>query len=164
MKRIRSRLVLAAALLLWPVVGFAGDAITGSARVIDGDTLKIGTTTIRLFGIDAPEGKQSCKRDGIDWLCGQEAAKALREHVAGRDLSCEARDRDRYKRVVAVCSIEGEDVNRWLVVEGWALAYRQYSKAYVIDEETARDARRGLWAGEFKKPWEWRLQKKRPLP
>lgn len=133
-------------------------------RVIDGDTMDVDGVRVRLHGIDAPEGKQSCQREGVAWLCGQEAAKALREHVRGKELACETKDRDRYGRAVAVCrTVELSDfigklpINDWMVRQGWALDYRQYSKgAYADAEREAREGKRGLWAGTFTPPWEWR--------
>ena len=133
------------------------ESITGSPRIIDGDTLAIDGTRIRLHGIDTPEAKQTCQRDEIDWLCGQEASKALREYVGKADLTCERLDTDRYGRMVAKCyRPDGTDIGEWMVRNGWALAYQQYSKDYVDEEAEAKAAERGLWAGEFVEPWEWR--------
>ena len=133
------------------------ESVSGSPRVIDGDTLEIDGTRIRLHGIDAPETQQTCQRDEIDWLCGQEASKALREYVGGADLRCERLDTDRYGRMVAKCyRPEGGDIGGWMVSNGWALAYRQYSKDYVDEESAAEVTERGLWAGKFVEPWVWR--------
>ncbi len=129
-------------------------------RVIDGDTLDVHGVKTRLWGIDAPEGKQSCQRDGVAWLCGQEAARALRDLVEGKAVACRTVDRDRYKRSVAMCTADGVEVNAWLVREGWALDYRRYSKGeYASAEKEAREAKRGLWAGTFMAPWEWRRKR-----
>ncbi|MCT8970886.1 thermonuclease family protein [Microbaculum marinisediminis] len=135
----------------------ATEAITGRASVIDGDTIEIHGKRIRLWGIDAPEGRQPCTRDGKAWRCGAEAANALDRHLDGATVACTVRDIDRYRRVVATCEARGRDVGDWLVSEGWALDYRQYSKgAYAAAEATAKDAGRGVWGGEFEPPWEWR--------
>lgn len=132
----------------------------GPAVVTDGDTLRIGNVRIRLFGIDAPEGKQTCERDGLPWLCGQEAGKALRELVAGLAVSCVEHDRDRYKRSVSVCALpDGTDLGAFMVSSGFAVAYREYSTRYVEAENQAREAKRGLWAGEFQLPGEWRRKR-----
>lgn len=131
--------------------------ITGTARVIDGDTIDVGGQRIRLHGIDAPEGKQTCARDGKPWNCGQEATWALAYKLAEHWVTCEQRDIDRYKRSVAVCRIGGSvDINEYMVRQGWALAYRQYSKDYVPAEAEAARERLGIWQGKFEKPWDWR--------
>jgi endonuclease YncB( thermonuclease family) len=144
--------------LSWPAeAAQKNNSIAGVPTVTDGDTLRIGDTRIRLFGIDAPEGKQTCERDGMPWLCGQEAGKALRELVAGVTVSCAEHDRDRYKRSVSVCTLaDGTDLGGFMVSNGYAVAYRQYSTRYVEAENHAREAKRGLWSGTFQRPWEWR--------
>ena len=151
---------LLAALLLITLPALAAtdvERISGSPRIVDGDTLVIDGTRIRLHGIDTPEAKQTCQRDGIDWLCGQEASKALRDYVGGAELRCERIDTDRYGRMVAKCFMpDGTDIGEWMISNGWALAYRRYSKDYVDEETVAKAGRRGLWAGEFIEPWEWR--------
>lgn len=130
--------------------------VQGAARVHDGDTLTIAGRRIRLHGVDAPELDQSCLRDGVAWACGREAAFALAQRVAGRLVSCRGVTTDRFGRLVALCTVDGENLNRWLVREGWAVAYRRYSDAYVVDEWIARWHGRGLWAGSFDPPEEWR--------
>ncbi len=131
--------------------------ISGYAIVIDGDTIDIGGTRIRLFGIDAPEGAQHCRRsDNTEWDCAVEATLALRRHVSNRPVSCIQRHIDRYGRSVCQCTVEGEDINAWLVANGWALAYRRYSREYVRHESEAQAAHRGIWAGDFEMPWDWR--------
>jgi endonuclease YncB( thermonuclease family) len=130
--------------------------ITGRASVIDGDTIEIHGTRIRLFGIDAPESDQSCTVRGKEFRCGQRAALALSDEIGNRVVNCEAKDRDRYGRVVAVCLAGGEDINAWMVVNGWALAYWHYSNDYVSQEEQAAKSKIGIWQGEFAPPWDWR--------
>ena len=135
---------------------------SGTATVVDGDTLTIGETRIRLHGIDAPEGQQSCARDGVDWLCGQEAAAKLRELVTGEVVNCSETDQDRYGRTVAVCMAGDTELGAAMVWSGLALAYREYGQEYVRHEDAAREARRGLWAGEFVPPWDWRSGERAP--
>ena len=143
-------------------VRIARDArtLTGRARAIDGDTLDLGSARIRLHGIDAPESAQRCRAQGRFWACGREATRALARRIRGKQVACEERDRDRYGRIVAVCTAAGQDLNGWMVTGGWALAYRQYSRAYVATERRARSARRGVWRGEFVPPWDWRRGKR----
>jgi len=130
--------------------------VTGTPSVIDGDTLEISGARIRLHGIDAPESRQLCRKDGQSYRCGQQATVALNGLIARSSVRCKARDRDRYGRIVAICFLGDLDLNDWLVRQGHAVAYRRYSKEYVEAENAARTARRGIWDGEFQLPWEWR--------
>lgn len=134
--------------------------IRGQATVIDGDTIEIARTRIRLHGIDAPESSQTCQdARGRDYRCGQRAAFALADWIGRATVSCEPRDTDRYGRVVAVCRARETDINRWMVRQGWAVAYREFSQEYVSDELAAQRARAGVWAGRFVPPSEWRKGK-----
>jgi len=140
--------------------------ISGKARVIEGDILALAGQRIRLHGIDAPESGQLCEADRKPWLCGKEAILALIKLIGRKEVACNERSKDRYGRIVAVCRIEGpkgKDLNRAMVAEGWALAYRLYSIDYVTDEAAAKADRKGLWRGRFIKPWEWRHGKRLPL-
>ena len=124
--------------------------------MIDGDTIEIHGQRVRLFGIDAPESRQTCEADRQIYRCGQKAALALADRIGQQTVACQQRDIDRYGRIVAICSASGEDLNAWLVSQGWALAYRHYSTAYVGDEDAARTAPLGIWSGTFTAPWDWR--------
>ncbi len=134
--------------------------VTGPARVIDGDTIEIQGERIRLHGIDAPESRQLCRLDDKPWQCGKDAGNALVEKIASQPVTCEDLGRDRYERIIAKCAVAGEDIGAWMVSEGLALAYRRYSLDYTGQEAEAQAARRGIWAGEFVKPWEWRRGKR----
>ena len=137
--------------------------LNGVASVIDGDTVEIRGTRIRLHGIDAPESRQLCTRpSGQSWRCGQQAALALSDRIGRRSVSCVARDTDRYGRTIAVCSQDGIDLNAWMVAEGWAVAYRQYSRDYVLADTEARSAGRNIWSGTFVMPWDWRRGARSP--
>lgn len=141
--------------LLASTVAMAAD-LTGRASVIDGDTLEIHGQRIRMHGIDAPESAQTCTINGKPYRCGQRSAMALADKIGARPVVCEGREHDRYRRLIAICRLGKEDLNAWLVSEGLALAYVRYSQDYVGQETAARKARRGLWAGEFMAPWDWR--------
>lgn len=132
------------------------EAIAGDVRVIDGDSLHVGDTEVRLFGVDAFEGRQLCIRDGSPWRCGEAAANELRTLTAGGTITCSKRDVDQYGRTVAVCSNGTADLGAELTRAGLALAYREFSDDYVDEENEARAARRGAWAGDFTPPWETR--------
>jgi endonuclease YncB( thermonuclease family) len=131
--------------------------LLGVPRIVDGGTLILDGIHIRLEAVDAPETDQICLDSiGARWTCGIEARARLKEHLAGREISCADRGADRYKRTLAVCLLAGQDLNYWLVREGWAVAYVQYSRAYVDAEIEARNTLRGLWSGAFIAPWNWR--------
>ena len=119
-------------------------------------SLHVGTTEVRLFGVDAFEGRQLCVRDGNPWRCGEAAANELRKLTTGRAITCDKRDTDSYGRTVAVCTNGTVDIGAELTRAGLALAYREYSNDYVDEENEARAARRGAWAGDFTAPWDAR--------
>jgi endonuclease YncB( thermonuclease family) len=133
-------------------------AQSGPARVIDGDTIAIGEEHFRLFGIDAPEHDQTCQDGGGQvYACGTAATDALRSMVGNQAVTCKGLDVDRYGRTVAVCSIAGVgDLGQQLVAWGLAVAYVHFSKRYLPDQAAAQTAHRGLWAGQFVMPWDWR--------
>lgn len=145
------RLAVLLALFLSPPA-FA-DAVAGTARVTDGDSLRIGAVRIRLHGVDAPELDQSCTdAAGRDWACGQWARDRLARLAEGRRVTCEVVEVDAYERLVARCSVGGRDLGAALVAEGAATAYRRYSDRYVAEERAARRAGLGLWRGDFAVP------------
>lgn len=125
----------------------------GRAVAVDGDSLEIGALRVRLKGIDAPELHQTCGREGEDYACGRRARDALRAMVAP-GVSCSGSERDRYDRFLARCTVDGRDINRAMVSSGWAVAFG----AYDAEERMAREARVGLWAGDFQNPRDWRAQ------
>ena len=127
-------------------------------RIIDADTLEVAGQRVRLQGIDAPESAQSCRRaTGQRYRCGDHATQALRTRIGTDAVVCTIEGRDRYNRALGICyTADGTDLNGWLVRQGHALAYRRYSPTYVPQEDHARAARAGIWAGEFVPPWRWR--------
>jgi len=139
-------------------VASAGD-FTGQASVIDGDTLEIHGARIRLWGIDAPESSQLCRgEDSLQYRCGAKAANDLDAFIAGRPVNCLPISLDRYGRTVATCSVGGADLGDWLVRNGFALDWPQYSKRKYDDaQREAEHAGRGMWAGSYVKPWLYRV-------
>jgi endonuclease YncB( thermonuclease family) len=133
------------------------EEIQGIPRIVDGDTVQIGTVKIRLEGVDAPETDQLClDRDGKRWNCGIEARDRLIQKAGGKSWTCHTSSIDRYGRALAACEVEGANINRWLVREGWAMSFIRYSHIYDADERAARQAQVGLWSGAFIVPWDWR--------
>jgi endonuclease YncB( thermonuclease family) len=131
---------------------FSAIKLAGRAQIVDGDTLRIDGQRIRLWGLDAPELGQSCQAGGRTYRCGLEAQKFLETIIRGRDISCGGRDYDRYGRLLAVCHLGKTDINGAAVSAGWAVSYGGYHG----EERAARENARGIWAGRFDWPKEWR--------
>jgi endonuclease YncB( thermonuclease family) len=131
--------------------------ISGFVVVTDGDTIKISNNKIRLHGIDAPEKKQTCNKNSKEYNCGVAATEALIKKIGNNIVKClTQKKKDRYNRFVGVCFVEQEDLNKWMVRNGYAIAYRRYSKNYISDEEFAKINKLGIWSGTFLKPEKWR--------
>lgn len=145
------RYVIALFLAAAPVPAIA-QIISGPATAVDGDSLEMTGVRIRLFGIDAVEGRQTCQRNGSSWACGQDASELLKVMVRGKQVTCEQRDRDRYGRVVAVCTADGYDLGEAMVQSGYAVALSTISDAYVGIEDRARSAKVGIWGAQFDMP------------
>lgn len=154
---MRCAAVLAiAVLLVFPPLASA-QTVAGKAKVVDGDSLEIGQHRIRLWGIDAPEFKQTCTRGKERWSCGYAATDALRRHLDGAIVQCVTVDKDRYGRLVAKCSSHQRSISEWMVREGWATDYARYSKGtYARAQAKAKSAKRGIWSGTFEKPEHYR--------
>ena len=146
-------------LVLSPVVQ-SQKLITGKAKVIDGDTIHIGNNKIRLHGIDAPEQKQTCTIEGNEWNCGLDAMIFLSNLINKKSVSCKINDIDRYKRFVAICFIDNININQLMIISGWAIAYRYYSKDFIKDEEIAKKNKLGIWRGDFEEPYIYRKNNK----
>ncbi len=146
-------------LLLFTSVAFAD--VTGPARVVDGDTIWIGETKIRLWAIDAPETKQECHRDGQPWKCGVAATEHLSMFIRSKPVTCEDRGTDRYKRMIGKCSVDGLDIGAEMIEKGMAMPYWNYGGDYYM--QLFRESRGqgvGIFSGTFKPPWEWRKERK----
>ena len=153
---------LSPALVLIATLGLVGtataqDVVSGIARVIDGDTVEIRGRRVRLHGIDAPESAQTCTdAAGRTYGCGRVATAALASMAGHATVTCQARDTDRYGRLVAACFRDGVDLNALMVSNGHAMAYRRFSRDYIAHEDAARARRLGVWQGRFEAPWDWR--------
>jgi endonuclease YncB( thermonuclease family) len=155
---IRTATAEFAALILASIPDAFADDLAGRASVIDGDTLEIHGTRIRLWGIDAPELDQLCRnRSSEHYRCAQKAANDLDSFIVRRPVECVEVDRDQYKRAVAVCAVAGIDLADWMVRNGHALDWPQYSKGdYAAAQDEAKRAERGMWSGGFVEPWRYR--------
>ena len=147
--------------LVWPGVASA-QTFAGPAEIIDGDSLSVSGFSVRLFGIDAPEAKQTCSRGGTNWRCGEKAATQLRIMIGTNPVECRGRGIDAYGRSLAVCTVAGIELNRAMVEAGWATAFRKYAQDYVTAEALAKAARRGIWDSEFDLPETYRAAQQRP--
>lgn len=135
--------------------------VSGRAKVIDGDTIDISGTRIRLEGIDAPEAKQTCTRKGAGlWDCGRAATEYLKRMTGGRKVTCESAGQDRYGRMLGWCVVERIDINDAMVRSGNAWAFVRYSKRYVSAEREARAGERGIWQGEAEPAWDFRARRR----
>jgi len=139
--------------------------ISGIATVTDGDTIRIEGKKIRFFGIDAPEKKQQCKKPWLtisfisfskDYPCGQISTDKLKKKINDKLLICKWINKDRYKRYIAECFKDKTNINAWMVRNGYAVAYRKYSKKFVSQEIFAKKEKLGLWSGTFMMPWDYR--------
>jgi endonuclease YncB( thermonuclease family) len=150
-----------ALLLLLPALAQAAD-ISGVPKIREGDQVTIGSSRIRLGGIDAPSVDQLClDTQGERWTCGVAARDELIHHAADKTWTCHVSQVDRRGRSVARCEVEGEDIQQWLVKNGWALSYARFSHDYDADEKAAREAKVGMWQGAFIAPWDWRIRNKK---
>jgi len=147
-----AKLAIALSVLIW-----AQHAAAEEMQVIDGDTIKIENVTYRLHGIDAPEYGQKCaKFSGGKWACGKDSTAFLKSMTEGKTVNCDAMDVDDYGRVIAVCKVNGFDINAEMVLTGMAWAYTKYSNDYVIEQDAAKQSKVGVWQANTQSPWEYR--------
>jgi endonuclease YncB( thermonuclease family) len=142
----------------------AQERISGRAKIVDGDSFELGGADVRLFGVDAPEGRQTCTRAGRPWRCGDAARSELRRLVGSATIVCRKQDVDSYGRIVARCSNGSTDLAAAMARLGMAIAYTRYGNDYVDEEREAKAARRGIWASEFTPPEEWRRSESAAQP
>ena len=149
---MKKKIVLIATFILLIVQNVSSNTV----HVIDGDTIKIGNKKIRFSGIDAPELNQYCFKNGKKILCGVLAKKALVKKIGNKVPKCVIEGKDIYKRILAECFINKKSLSKFLVRNGYAFAYRKYSKKFIQDEEFARKNKLGLWSMKFDYPWKFR--------
>ena len=144
------------------------EEISGIPKVVDGDTIHINNYKFRLEGIDAPEMRQQCKKESFkisffigftfykDYSCGKVSKEKLITKIDTTEIKCISSSKDRYKRYIGTCFKGKTNLNQWMVRNGFAIAYRRYSKKYVPDEVFAKENKLGLWQGKFMEPEKWR--------
>ena len=125
-------------------------------RVVDGDTIYLNGEKIRFTGIDTPELKQTCIKDGSINPCGLTAKKILINKIDNYAVECIREGKDKYKRTLAECFINDESLSSYLVRNGYAFAYRKYSNKFIKDEDYARMKKIGMWSMKFEYPWDYR--------
>ena len=127
-------------------------------KVVDGDTIHLDGEKIRFTGIDTPELRQTCLKDGIEVPCGITAKQILIDKIGNDNVECISEGKDRYKRTLAECFVNNESLSSYLVRSGYAFSYTKYSKKFVLDEDFARINKIGIWSMEFDYPWDFRKQ------
>ena len=125
-------------------------------KIIDGDTIHLNNEKIRFTGIDTPELKQTCKKNSEIIYCGIKARQLLIDKIGKDKVICVREGKDRYKRTLAECFVNDLSLSRFLVREGYAFAYRKYSKKFINDEDFAKKNNMGMWSMNFEYPWDWR--------
>ena len=135
---------------------FTNSVYADQLTVTDGDTIRIGEERIRFSGIDAPELKQTCLYQKIEFKCGEFSKNLLIEKIANQEVSCVRESKDQYGRTLAECFVGTESLSSYLVREGYAFAYRKYSDKFIADEEYAQSKGNGMWSMEFLFPWDYR--------
>jgi endonuclease YncB( thermonuclease family) len=158
-----SKIVVVAAILL-----FAGmlwledlsfkDEISGRPRVVDGDSLELNGEKIRLIGIDAPELQQKCEKNGQSWGCGRASTSALRKMISSQKVDCKGTEFDRHQRLLATCFVNELNLNKNMIMKGWAVSY---GSAYKAEERQAKREKTGIWQGTFDWPSDWRRKNPR---
>ena len=133
-----------------------------SLRIIDGDTIHIGKKKYRFSGIDTPEIKQTCEKEGVLFYCGLQAKEILKEKIANFKITCiEEEELDFFKRILAECFVNGESLSAYMVRSGYGFASRKYSKKFIKDEDYAKANNLGLWKSKFEYPWDFKKKKKK---
>ena len=128
-------------------------------KVVDGDTIHLNGEKIRFSGIDTPELKQTCLKEGIQNPCGVIAKQILIGKIGNNNVKCISEGKDQYKRILAECFVNNESLSSYLVRRGYAFAYRRYSKKFIPDEDYAKKKQIGMWSMEFDYPWDYRKLK-----
>ena len=148
-------------ILLFIFLIYQSYALASEIRIVDGDTIVLNGEKIRFFGIDAPEIDQECIKKGKIIKCGLLSKKALEDKIGDNTLLCTKKGTDKYKRTLAECFVNNVSLSKFLVANGYAFAYKKYSKQYIYHEKRAKILKIGLWGMTFEFPWKFRKNKKK---
>ena len=132
------------------------DVKSDELKIIDGDTIHLNGEKIRFSGIDTPEIKQTCTKNNEIIKCGILARELLIKIIANNKINCIREGKDQYKRTLAECFVNDLSLSSYLVKNGYAFAYRKYSKKFIADEDFAKSNKLGMWSMKFEYPWDWR--------
>jgi endonuclease YncB( thermonuclease family) len=139
------------------------DTLSGPARAVDADTLEFGFKRIDLWGADAMNRFQKCLVNDQSTACGADAWQVTTNLLVATPITCEVRGKNRYHRNMAVCrNANGADIGQSLILRGMAVARPDQMPEYEAYENRARQARTGIWAGEFIDPLKWRRGERLP--
>jgi endonuclease YncB( thermonuclease family) len=142
-----------------PLVG-GGKSVQGRAFPVGADTLRVGTATVKLTGLDAPEAEQRCGSPARGWRCSAAAEAALSRLVGGRTVSCKMRSSpsDEASHALGQCEVGGKDIGAELVRQGHVFADGGFLARYAAQEREARAAKAGLWSGDVERPAAYRAK------
>lgn len=137
---------------------------SGSARVIDGDSIVVNGNETRLIGIDAPEFKQNCFKDNrLEYACGQMSYKFLLNLIGANEVTCYYEIKDKYNRFLGECFVGDLSINQELLKNGMAVIYsfNNANNNMILLENHAKENKLGLWQGSFQMPKDYRKYHKR---
>ena len=152
----KKKIILAISIFLLIFFLISNQVSSQELRVVDGDTIHLNGEKIRFTGIDTPELKQTCIKEGFIDQCGVTAKEILIVKIGDNKVVCISEGKDRYKRTLAECFVNDESLSSYLVRSGYAFAYRRYSKKFIPDEDYAKDNKIGMWSMKFQYPWDYR--------
>tara|TARA_B100001057_G_C22258515_1_gene722246 strand:- start:114 stop:593 length:480 start_codon:yes stop_codon:yes gene_type:complete len=132
------------------------DVKSNEIKIVDGDTIHLNGEKIRFTGIDTPELRQTCSKNNEVIYCGIKAKELLIKKIGKNKVQCIEEGKDQYKRVLAECFVNKISLSSYLVRNGYAFAYRKYSKKFIDDEDYARTNNLGMWSMKFEYPWDYR--------